>query len=73
MDMEQSIFLRKAGKSTYAKPGSYRPISIPPYIGKLFEKTLARRIQKFLERLGLHDPDQEGFMEGRNTIRYLNR
>ena len=67
------IFLRKAGKSTYTKPGSYRPISISPYIGKLFEKILAKRIQNFLERLGLHDPDQEGFMEGRNTIRYLNR
>ena len=32
------IFLRKVGKDTYAKPGSYRPISISSYIGKLMEK-----------------------------------
>ena len=67
------IFLRKSGKDTYSKPGSYRPISISSYIGKLIEKIIARRIQKYLELLGINDPDQEGFMEGRNTIRYLNR
>ena len=67
------IFLRKAGKDTYSKPGAYRPISISSYIGKLIEKIIAKRIQKYLNLIGLHDPDQEGFMEGRNTIRYLNR
>ena len=67
------IFLRKSGKKSYAIPGSYRPISISPYIGKLIEKIIANRIQKFLTLLGLHDPDQEGFMDSRNTIRYLNR
>ena len=67
------IFLRKSGKKSYAIPGSYRPISISSYIGKLIEKIIANRIQKFLTLLGLHDPDQEGFMDSRNTIRYLNR
>ena len=67
------IFLRKGGKDTYSKPGSYRPISISSYIGKLIEKIIAKRIQKYLDLIGLHDPDQEGFMEARNTIRYLNR
>ena len=67
------IFLKKMGKDNYSKPGSYRPISISAYIGKLIEKIIAKRIQKFLNLIGLHDPDQEGFMEARNTIRYLNR
>ena len=67
------IFLRKSGKKSYALPGSYRPISISPYIGKLIEKIIAKRIQNFLNLLGLYDPDQEGFMDSRNTIRYLNR
>ena len=55
------------------KPGSYRPISISSYIGKLIEKILATRIQNYLNVLGLHDPDQEGFKGAHNTIRYLNR
>ena len=67
------IFLRKSGKDSYSNPGSYRPISITSYIGKLIEKIIAKRIQRYLTLIGLHDPDQEGFMEGRNTIRYLNR
>ena len=67
------IFLKKDGKDSYAVPGSYRPISISSYIGKLLEKILAARIVRFLIRKNQHDPDQEGFTEGRNTIRYLNR
>ena len=67
------IFLRKAGKDSYSKPGSYRPISITSYIGKLFEKILSRRINKLLLNKNITDPDQEGFTEGKNTIRYLNR
>ena len=67
------IFLRKAGKETYDVPGSYRPISISSYIGKLIEKILAQRIQSYLNILGINDQDQEGFKAGHNTIRYLNR
>ena len=66
-DKAEVIFLKKAGKSTYAKPGSYRPISISSYIGKLIEKIIAERIKKYLIAKRLYDPDQEGFMEGRNT------
>ena len=67
------IFLKKEGKESYAVPGSYRPISITSYVGKLLEKIIAARIAKYLYRMNLHDPDQEGFSSGRNTIRYLNR
>ena len=67
------IFLKKDGKESYALPGSYRPISITSYIGKIFEKILAARLTTFLEQQGLLDPDQEGFTPKRNTHRYLYR
>ena len=67
------IFLKKNDKGTYAKPGSYRPISITSYIGKLLEKILASRLDEFLIRIGIVDPSQEGFFRGRNTVRYLNK
>lgn len=72
-DKAEVIFLKKYGKDTYSKPGSYRPISISSYIGKLIEKILTARIYKFLIALHLYDPNQEGFTPRRNTIRYLNR
>ena len=67
------IFLKKDGKESYAVPGAYRPISITSYIGKLLEKIIAARIAMSLFRRNYHDPDQEGFSTGRNTVRYLNR
>ena len=72
-DRAEVIFLKKNGKATYSKPGSYRPISISSYIGKLIEKILAIRIKNYLITKQIYDPYQEGFMEGRNTVRYLNR
>ena len=67
------IFLRKPGKDSYAKPGSYRPISITSYIGKLLEAILTNRIETFLIKTNQTDPFQEGFSAKKNTIRYLNR
>ena len=67
------IFLKKAGKDNYHQPGSYRPISITSYIGKLKERILANRIENFLAAKNLRDPFQEGFSKGKNSIRYLNR
>ena len=67
------IFLKKDGKDTYSLPGSYRPICITAYIGKLLEKIIAARIYAFLTTKGLHDPNQEGFTVHKNTVRYLNR
>ena len=72
-DKAEVVFLKKTGKETYSKPGSYRPISISDYIGKLIEKVLAGRIYKFLISRNIFDPNQEGFIPKRNTIRYLNR
>ena len=67
------IFLKKEGKKTYSIPGSYRPISITSYLGKLLERILTVRANKFLKKINVFDPFQEGFTEKKNTIRYLNR
>ena len=67
------IFLKKEGKKSYSIPGAYRPISITSYLGKLLEKIIAKRFKGYLQDKSYTDPDQEGFTEGRNTIRYLNR
>ena len=67
------IFLRKPGKDSYSKPGSYRPICITAYIGKLLETIITNRIEYLLLQIRLTDPHQEGFSAKRNTIRYLSR
>ena len=67
------IFLRKPGKDSYSKPGSYRPICITAYIGKLLEGIITARIEYLLLYLEITDPHQEGFTARRNTIRYLSK
>ena len=67
------IFLRKPDKDSYSKPGSYRPICITAYIGKLLESIIAIRIENLLLQTEKTDPYQEGFSAKKNTIRYLNR
>ena len=48
----QVIFLRKAGKPSYAKPGAYRPISIMSYVGKILEKLICSRLQSHFSSIG---------------------
>ena len=67
------VFLKKESKDSYSKPGSYRPISISSYIGKLFEKIIVRRLDQYLLKVGILDANQEGFSKGRSTVRYLHR
>ena len=72
-DKAEVIFLKKEGKKSYSVPGSYRPISITAYLGKLLERIMAIRASKFMKKKNYFDPYQEGFTEKKNTIRYLNR
>ena len=72
-DLADVIFLKKEGKKDFTKTGSYRPISISSYIGKVFEQIIASRLERFLTSKGITDQFQEGFRKGRNTVRYLNR
>ena len=72
-DIADVIFLKKDGKTDYSKAGSYRPISITSYIGKVFEQIIAGRLEEHFKKKGLSDEYQEGFTKKRNTVRYLNR
>ena len=55
----QVIPLFKGGDKT--NPNSYRPISLLPAIGKLFEKLLAKRLINFLVKYDLFSKHQFGF------------
>ena len=71
-DTADVIFLKKVGNPDYTNPGSYRPISITSYIGKVFEKFIASRLENFFKATGINDVYQEGFTKKRNTVRYPN-
>ena len=68
-----TTFIRKEGKKSYMKPGSYRPISISSYFGKILERVIDNRLRKFMSQEEFVDEDQEGFTSGRSTTRYLFR
>ena len=72
-ELTDVIFLKKEGKRNFSKSGSYRPISITSYIGKVFEEIIAARLENFFKSIGISDKFQEGFKKRRNTIRYLHR
>lgn len=67
------IILKKAGKTTYQDPSSYRPISLTSYVGKVLERVLESRLKTFLLKHNLIDDEQEGFMKHKSTTRYLYR
>ena len=68
-NMAEVIFLRKEGKTNYSQSGTYRPISITSYVGKLYEKMLAIRLDDHFKSGGILDEDQEGFTKARNTLK----
>ena len=67
------IFLKKAGKKNYQKPGAYRPICLSSNLGKLLERHMEPRMRLFMIKLGLIDDEQEGFMHHKSTTHYLYR
>ena len=46
---------------------NYRPISLLPLLGKLFEKIIKKRFIKFLDKYNLITPHQFGFRKGYST------
>ena len=64
-------FIKKPNKTSYMDPGSYRPLSLFPYIGKILERVLENRIRKFCSLGEIIDDAQEGFLPCKNTTRYL--
>ena len=64
------IMLPKPGKDL-TKPTSYRPISLLPAIGKVFERIIASRLSTFLEKANYFDENQAGFRKNRSTLDQL--
>ena len=61
------VILPKPGKNL-TKPTSYRPISLLPALGKIFERTVAGRLSTFLERTNCLDSNQAGFRKKCNIV-----
>lgn len=66
------ITIPKPGENP-AAPSSYRPISLLPCLGKLFEKILHRRLQPLADELDVIPPHQFGFRPKLNTSLQLLR
>lgn len=49
----------------------YRPISLLPTIGKLFEQIIANKIYKWAEEMSIINAEQSGFRKNRSTIDHL--
>ena len=64
------IVILKPGKSP-TKCDSYRPISLINSDAKIIAKVLARRLEKYLPLLS--DPDQNGFVKGRQAFHSIRR
>uniref|UniRef100_A0A834VF46 Reverse transcriptase domain-containing protein n=1 Tax=Sarcoptes scabiei TaxID=52283 RepID=A0A834VF46_SARSC len=61
----------KPNKEDLYNPKNYRPISLLPSAGKLFEKIIQREIQNFLTENNKLSPNQHGFMPRKSTITAL--
>ena len=53
--------------SPSASVSDYRPISITPVLSKIFEKLVAVRLSRFLERIGVLPPSQFAYRKGLGT------
>ena len=58
-----SVLIHKSNKPRDL-PSSYRPISLLPVFGKIFESLLASRITDYMNRFNLFSPFQAGFRKG---------
>ena len=70
-DMSMVSFIRKADKDSYLIPGSFRPITIASYVGKIMERILQKRLLLYCQQAKVIDDSQEGFLPQRSTTRYL--
>ena len=57
--------LHKQGKKRQS-PDSYRPLSLTPTIGKVYEKVINKRFTDWLENNKILNKQQNGFRKGRN-------
>ena len=64
------ILLQKAGKPNN-EVRSFSPISIPSYVGKLFESILKCRLLNFLDELDILTSNQHGCLNFCSTVTYM--
>ena len=62
----QVFALKKQGKDA-TNPDSYRPISLTPHMGKIFERIIKERLERFLDMNGILPESQSGFRAARST------
>ncbi|KFM64681.1 putative RNA-directed DNA polymerase from transposon X-element, partial [Stegodyphus mimosarum] len=63
------ILIPKPGKDS-TRPDGFRPISLLPGLGKIYERIILRRLQPHMEKL---PPEQFGFRSGLSTTKQLVR
>lgn len=66
------IMIPKPGKNP-REASSYRPISLLPVIGKLFEKLFSKRLKKVIFERNIIPNHQFGFREKHSTIEQIHR
>jgi len=66
------VLLRK-GDKPLDDPSSYRPICLLNTVGKLFERVIKSRMEKWLEENGILNDRQYGFRRGRSTVDAIKR
>ena len=67
------LFLKRPREPNYSESTAYRTISISSHIEKRFERILNNRVKKFILEKNLIDPEQEGFIQNKNTKRSIFR
>lgn len=60
-------------KGTKNDPGNYRPISSLPFLSKIFERSMANKLTKFLNKFNVISACQFGFRAGMSTTDALLR
>ena len=70
-DYSRVSFIKKPDKDCYTKPGSFRPITVSSYVGKIVERIIEKRLRILCGLQNIIDDEQEGFCAGRSTTRYL--
>ena len=66
----QIIPIPKPGKPK-SDPSSYRPISLTPHLGKVYERIIKKRLDFFLEKNRILPPFQAGFRKNRSCMEHV--
>lgn len=68
----QVVAIPKVGKPKNL-PSSYRPISLTPHLGKIYERIIKNRMEYFLDKNNIIPPCQAGFRKGRSCTDHVVR